>query len=107
MRTTHLIVGTLSLALFLAGLAARAEDPAQPAPRLGEHPAVLVARKGVQADPAANFYLHPARLNWSLDRTPYVDEHPAVLLAHQHPAIDPNGYILGHPAGGAPRTQAP
>jgi len=26
--------------------------------RLGEHPAVLVARRGVQPDPNANFYLH-------------------------------------------------
>ena len=95
------------LALALALPVARAEDGADrglhQAPRLGEHPAVLVARRGVRADPTANFYLHPARLSWSLTRPESEGEHPAVLVAHRasHTAIDPNQFILGHPAGGA------
>ncbi len=98
------------LALILAEPAARAGDGAhEQATRLGEHPAVLIARHGVQTDPTASFYLHPARLSWSLRRPLSDGEHPAVLVARHESSskIDPNGFIVGHPAGGAPasRTQ--
>ena len=102
------------LALVLAAPMARAGDEARAqAPRLGEHPAVLVARKSTHADPTASFYLHPARLSWTLQRPLSDGEHPAVLIARRDsapnstPKIDPNRFILGHPAGGAPgsRTQ--
>ncbi|HEX4586324.1 MAG TPA: hypothetical protein VH183_15960 [Burkholderiaceae bacterium] len=93
-----------ALALVLALPAARAEDSSRQAPRLGEHPAVVVARKGLQPDPNSRFYLHPARLSWSLERPLSDGEHPAVLVAHRQPSskIDPNQFILGHPAGGGP-----
>jgi hypothetical protein len=93
-----------TLALMLACAAARAEDGLHRSAGLGEHPAVLVARRGVSADPSGNFYLHPARLSWSLTRPLADGEHPAVLVAHRAPssAIDPNQFIVGHPAGGAP-----
>jgi hypothetical protein len=103
-RTLSLAVAVLSLACATA----RADPPSSPSPvRLGEHPAVLVARRGVPADPNAQFYLHPARLEWSLSRPLESGEHPAVLVAH-HTAdtkIDPNRFIVGHPAGGAPTTR--
>jgi len=72
----------------------------------GEHPAVTVARRGVVADPAANFYPHPAHFYWSLTRPLEVGEHPAVLIAHRplNATIDPNAFIPGHPAGGRPRS---
>jgi hypothetical protein len=101
------IASVSALVLVFAAQAARAGDDAQQeATRLGEHPAVLIARRGVQADPAANFYPHPARLLWSLERPLSEGEHPAVLVARHEPnsKIDPNGYILGHPAGGAPKS---
>lgn len=88
--------------LSLAWATARADQPSSAPVRLGEHPAVLVARRGVPADPNAQFYLHPARLEWSLSRPLEDGEHPAVLIA-RHTAdttIDPNRFILGHPAGG-------
>jgi len=38
------------------------------ATRLGEHPAVIVGRRGVPIDRTSKFYLHPARLSWSTQR---------------------------------------
>jgi hypothetical protein len=70
--------------------------------KLGEHPAVLVARKVTQRDATASFYLHPARLSWTLERPLSEGEHPAILVARHASTIDPNRFILGHPAGGAP-----
>jgi hypothetical protein len=100
---------TLAFAAVAAAPAAPADEQAHPqAPRLGDHPAVLIARKGVQRDPTTYFYLHPARLSWSLQRPLSEGEHPAVLAAHREPiAIDPNQFILGHPAGGAPASRQP
>jgi len=66
MNTTR-ILGLSALALALAIPTAQAEDRAKlEAARQGEHPAVIVARRGVQVDPNSKFYLHPARLSWSL-----------------------------------------
>jgi hypothetical protein len=74
MNTTR-ILGVSALALALAIPTAQAEDRAKPeAARLGEHPAVIVARRGVQVDPTSNFYLHPARLSWSVQRPMPEDE---------------------------------
>lgn len=98
------------LALVMAAPMARAGDEArQQALRLGEHPAVLVARKATQVDPTASFYLHPARLSWTLQRPLSDGEHPAILIARRDstPKIDPNRFILGHPAGGAPGSWTP
>jgi hypothetical protein len=89
--------GLSALALALALSTAQAEDRAQ-APRLGEHPAVIVARRGVQADPAANFYLHPAHLAWSLQRPLSEGEHPAVLVARRGVQTDPAANFYLHPA---------
>jgi hypothetical protein len=92
------------LALVLGLPAARADDGLHQAARLGEHPAVLVARRGIRPDPNSNFYLHPARLSWSLSRPLEEGEHPAVLVAHHAApgsAIDPNRFILAHPARGS------
>jgi len=59
-----------------------AQDQAKPeAVRLGEHPAVIVARRGVQVDPTSNFYLHPARLSWSLQRPMSEDGPLEVIVA--------------------------
>jgi len=81
MNTTRLI-GLSALALALAIPTAQAEDRAQPeAARLGEHPAVIVARRGVPVDPASNFYLHPARLSWTLPRPLSEGEPPDVIVA--------------------------
>jgi hypothetical protein len=93
-----------ALAFVLALPVARAEDGSPEAARLGEHPAVVIARKGVRPDPNSSFYLHPARLSWSLERPLSEGEHPAVVVAHRQssPKIDPNQFILAHPAGGAP-----
>jgi hypothetical protein len=94
------------LILVVVAPLARAGDglPAGAA-KLGEHPAVLVSRKAPHADPTASFYLHPARLSWTLQRPLSDGEHPAVLVARHEPKIDPNRFILGHPAGGAPGSQ--
>ena len=79
MNTTR-ILGLSALALALAIPSAQAEDRAKPeAARLGEHPAVIVARRGVQVDPTSHFYLHPARLWWSLQR-PMSEDEPAEML---------------------------
>ena len=106
MKPTRTLALSL-LALVLAAPMAHAGDEAHPlAPRLGEHPAVLVARKATHADPTASFYLHPARLSWTLQRPLSDGEHPAILIARRDstPRIDPNRFILGHPAGGAPAS---
>jgi hypothetical protein len=89
--------------------AAQADPAPQPPAQLGEHPAVLVARKGVPTDPTSRFYLHPARLSWNLSRPLSEGEHPAVLVARRglDPKIDPNHFIVGHPAGGGPPDRAP
>ena len=74
MNTTR-ILGLSALALALAIPTAQAADRAKPeAARPGEHPAVIVARRGVRVDPTSNFYLHPARLSWSLQRPMSEDE---------------------------------
>ena len=94
----------LTAAVLMMGLAtAHADDGLHGVTHLGEHPAVLVARHGVSSDPSANFYLHPARMSWSLSRPLEAGEHPAVVIAHRAatPAIDPNQFIPAHPAGGA------
>ncbi len=59
----------------------KAQDQAKPeAVRLGEHPAVIVARRGVRVDATSNFYLHPARLSWSLQR-PMSEDEPLEMIA--------------------------
>jgi hypothetical protein len=108
MRTTQAMACCSLIAWALAQPPAQAgENSPDEATRLCDHPAVLVARNGVRADPNANFYLHPARLSWSLQRPLSEGEHPAVLVAHHSPAaaIDPNHFILAHPAGGAPTVK--
>jgi hypothetical protein len=98
MNTTR-ILGLSALALALAIPTAQAEDRAKPeASRLGEHPAVIVARRGLQVDPASNFYLHPARLSWSLQRPISEDEHPAVIVARRGVQVDPTSNFYLHPA---------
>jgi hypothetical protein len=98
MNTTR-ILGLSALALALAIPAAQAEDRAPPeASRLGEHPAVIVARRGVQVDPTSNFYLHPARLSWSLQRPSSAGEHPAVIVARRGVQVDPTSNFYLHPA---------
>jgi hypothetical protein len=100
-QTLHLSLLILVQAAPLAH--AGDEVPTEPA-RLGEHPAVLVSRQATHTDPTANFYLHPARLSWTLQRPLSDGEHPAILVARHESSskIDPNRFILGHPAGGAP-----
>jgi hypothetical protein len=108
MKSTQAL-GLSLLVLALAAPVARAGDGAgEQAVRLGEHPAVLIARKGAQPDPTASFYLHPARLSWTLQRPLSDGEHPAVRIARHESSskIDPNRFIVGHPAGGAPTSQA-
>lgn len=98
MNTTR-ILGFSALALALAIPTAWAEDRANPqAAGLSEHPAVVVARRGVQADPTANFYLHPARLSWSLQRPLSEGEHPAVIVARRGVPADPTSNFYLHPA---------
>jgi hypothetical protein len=98
MNTTR-ILGLSALVLALAIPTAQAEDLAQPeAARLGEHPAVIVARGGVQVDPASKFYLHPARLSWSLQRPMSEGEHPAVIVARRGVRVDPTSKFYLHPA---------
>jgi hypothetical protein len=122
MKATH-VLNLSVLALILALPPARAQDSQpQEASRLGEHPAVLVARKGVHRDPTENFYLHPARLSWSLERPPSEDEqpaaersgpqgagrmseHPAVLVARRGVQRDPTAIFYLHPAV-APRRSS-
>ncbi len=90
------------LAGVLAMSAAHAENGSEQEARLGEHPAVIVARRGVQPDPTANFYLHPARLAWDTQRPLTDGEHPAVLVARRASSstIDPNRFVVAHPARG-------
>jgi hypothetical protein len=79
----RLSLGLVMLALMLATPTASAEERAKgEVARLGEHPAVVVARRGVQVDPTSKFYLHPARLSWSLQRpTSQGGESPAKSCA--------------------------
>ena len=98
MNTTR-ILGLSALALALAIPAAQAEDRAKSeAARLGEHPAVIVARRGIQVDPTSHFYLHPARLSWSLQRPISEGEHPAVIVARRGVQVDPTSHFYLHPA---------
>ncbi len=101
--TQAVILGLLGV-LAAAPLAWAGDEPGRQPARLCDHPAVLVARRGVQSDPQASFYLHPARLAWSLQRPLEEGEHPAVLVARHEGEvrIDPNRFILGHAAGGGP-----
>jgi len=93
------ILGLSVLALILATPIAHADDGVKPeAIRLGEHPAVIVARRGVQVDPTWKFYLHPARLSWSLQRPLSEGEHPAVLVARKGLQVDPTSKFYLHPA---------
>ena len=96
---TKSIFGVSALVLALAIPAAQADDRAKPeAARLGEHPAVIVARRGVQVDPTSNFYLHPARLSWSLQRPMSEGEHPTVIVARRGVQADPTANFYLHPA---------
>src|ERR1700730_13969206 len=98
MNTTR-ILGLSVLVLALAIPIAHAEDRAKlDAARPGEHPAVIVARRGVQVDPTSNFYLHPARLSWSLQRPISEGEHPAVIVARRGVQVDPTSNFYLHPA---------
>ena len=98
MSTTR-ILGLSALALALAIPTAQAEDRAKSeAARPGEHPAVIVARRGVQVDPTSQFYLHPARLSWSLQRPMSEGEHPAVIVARRGVQVDPTSHFYLHPA---------
>ncbi len=93
------ILGLSALTLALAIPTAQAEDRAQSeAVRLGEHPAVMVARRGIQVDPTSKFYLHPARLSWSLQRPMSEGEHPAVMVARRGVQVDPTSKFYLHPA---------
>jgi hypothetical protein len=96
---TMRILGLSALTLALAIPAAQAEDRAKlKASRLCEHPAVIVADRGVQVDPASHFYLHPARLSWSLQRPLSEGEHPAVIVARTGVRADPTSNFYLHPA---------
>jgi hypothetical protein len=98
MNTTR-ILGLSALALALLVPTAQAEDRATPeAPRLNDHPAVVIARRGVHVDPSSNFYLHPARLSWSLQRPMSEGEHPAVIVARRGVRVDPASNFYLHPA---------
>lgn len=98
MNTTRFL-GLSALALALAIPAAQAEDLVKPeATRLGEHPAVIVARRGVQVDPTSTFYPHPAWLYWSLQRPLSEGEHPAVIVARRGVQADPASNFYLHPA---------
>jgi hypothetical protein len=98
MNTTR-ILGLSILALVLATPPAHAGDQAKPeAIRLGEHPAVVVARSGVRVDPTSRFYLHPARLSWTLQRPMSEGEHPAVIVARRGVRVDPTANFYLHPA---------
>ena len=98
MSTTRILSLSI-LALVLATPSARAGDQAGPeATRLGEHPAVVVARRGVRVDPTSRFYLHPARLSWTLQRPMSEGEHPAVIVARRGVQVDPTANFYLHPA---------
>ena len=107
MKTAEALHLSLLVLALAAPLARAGDELCADAAKLGEHPAVLVSRRATHSDPTANFYLHPARLSWALQRPLSEGEHPAILVARHEPKIDPNRFILGHPAGGAPgsRTQ--
>jgi hypothetical protein len=75
----------------------------------GEHPAVIVARRGVQVDPTANFYLHPARLSWTLQQPLSEGEESLLMAAHgeRNSAIDPSRDAVARPALGTPPAATP
>src|SRR5258706_15738162 len=99
MNTTR-ILGLSALALALAIPTAQAEDRAKlEAARQGEHPAVIVARRGVQVDPNSKFYLHPARLSWSLQRLMSDGAPPDAVVAGRGVQADQNPKLNG--VGGA------
>lgn len=102
-------LGLCAIALTLALPAAYADDSVRPAARLGDHPAVVVARSGVRGDPAANFYLHPARLSWSMSRPSFEGEHPAAPIQRQAPesSIGANRFVAADPASGRRTPGAP
>jgi|SRR5689334_20573689 hypothetical protein len=109
MSTTR-ILSLPILALVLATPPAHAGDPAKPeATRLGEHPAVVVARRGVRVDPTANFYLHPARLSWTLQRPQSEGAEPLLVGAHgeRNSAIDPRRDAVAPSALGTPSAATP
>jgi hypothetical protein len=103
MNTTR-ILGLSALVLALSIPTAQAEDRAKPeAARLGEHPAVIVARRGVQVDPTSNFYLHPARLSWTLQQPLSSEGEESLLLAGRggrNSAIEPSRDAVARPALG-------
>ena len=98
--TETLKLSALCLVMGLAHAAAHASDPVEAAAGLGQHPAVLIARRGPQVDETAKFYMHPARLSWNLSRPMSDGEHPAVLVARHgvRSGIEPNHFIVAHPA---------
>jgi len=108
MKTNRAIV-PYAIALALALSAAHADDGAEPAARLGDHPAVVVARNGVHRDPAASFYLHPARLSWSMSRPSFEGEHPPAPSQRKAPesSIGANRFIAAHPASGPLTLELP
>jgi hypothetical protein len=76
------LLGTPVLALLLAMPTAHAQDRAKEhVSRGGDHPAVIVARRGAQVDPASVFYPHPAWLCWSLQRPSAEHEEPTLPVA--------------------------
>lgn len=90
-----------ALALALALSVSRAEDNPPHATRLAEHPAVLVARQGVHRDPTMNFYLHPARMTWSLERPGAGEEYAGEPIAHPESV---SAVRVQARASGAPRV---
>jgi hypothetical protein len=109
MSTTR-ILSLSALTLALAMPTAHAGDQANTeATRLGEHPAVIVARRGVQVDPTSKFYLHPARLSWTLQRPLPEGEQPplAVARGERNSAIDPSRDAVARPAPGTPPAATP
>src|SRR6266404_3400036 len=80
------ILSLLVLALILRMPTAHAEDQAkQGVTRLGEHPAVIVARSGVLVDPTSTFNLHPA-LSRGLQRPMEDQAKQGVSRLGEHPA---------------------
>ena len=109
MSTTRILSLSI-LALVLATPPARAGDQARPeATRLGEHPAVIVARRGVQVDPTSKFYLHPARLSWTLQRPLPEGEQPPLGAARgeRNSAIDRSREVAARQAPGTPLAATP
>src|SRR6266478_2664496 len=109
MSTTRILSLSI-LALVLATPSARAGDQARPeATRLGEHPAVVVARRGVRVDPTSRFYLHPARLSWTLQQPLSEGEESLLVAAHgeRNSAIDPSRDAVARSVLGTPPAATP